>query len=51
MMCSDGLNDMLPDFEIRQFLLSGKGDADTLCAAAIEAGGYDNVSVCVIRII
>ncbi|MDE6353504.1 MAG: protein phosphatase 2C domain-containing protein [Prevotella sp.] len=51
MMCSDGLNDMLPDFEIRQLLLSGKGDADTLCAAAIEAGGYDNVSVCVIRII
>lgn len=51
MMCSDGLTDMLPDFKIRELLLSGNGDADTLCSAAIEAGGYDNVSVCVIRII
>lgn len=51
MLCSDGLNDMLPDFKIRQMLMSDKGDAHALCAAAIDAGGYDNVSVCVIRII
>ncbi len=51
MMCSDGLYDMLSDNEICRLLMSGNGDADMLCSAAIEAGGYDNVSVCVVRII
>lgn len=49
MLCSDGLNDMVDDGEIAA-LLSGKGDACQLCQAAIKAGGYDNVSACVVRI-
>ena len=49
MLCSDGLNDMLTDQEIEQLLADG-ADATALCQAAIKAGGYDNVSVCVINI-
>lgn len=49
LLCSDGLNDMLTDQQIEVLLKSG-GDADALCQAAIEAGGFDNVSACVIRI-
>lgn len=48
-LCSDGLNDMVPDTEIRKLLLSG-ANASELCQAAIDAGGYDNVSVCVLRV-
>jgi len=48
-LCSDGLNDMVPDVRIEE-LLAGGGNADALCHAAIEAGGYDNVSVCVIKV-
>ena len=48
-LCSDGLNDMISDAEIESILLSGK-NAPALCDAAIEAGGYDNVSVVVIRV-
>lgn len=47
MLCSDGLSDMLDDQQIEIMLKSG-GDADALCQAAIEAGGFDNVSACVI---
>lgn len=46
-LCSDGLNDMVPDEEISG-LLAADTDAQGLCQAAIDAGGYDNVSVCVI---
>ena len=49
LLCSDGLTDMLSDKAISE-LLEGKADADTLCSAAIEAGGIDNVSCCVISI-
>ena len=49
MLCSDGLNDMISDDEIAQLLGQGS-DANQLCDAAIAAGGYDNVSVCVIKI-
>lgn len=49
LLCSDGLTDMLSDKVISQ-LLEGKADANTLCSAAIEAGGLDNVSCCVITI-
>lgn len=48
-LCSDGLNDMISDADIESILLSGK-NASALCDAAIEAGGYDNVSVVVIRV-
>ena len=49
LLCSDGLSDMLTDQQIEILLKSG-GDADALCQAAIEAGGYDNVSTCVIEV-
>lgn len=49
LLCSDGLSDMLNDQQIEVMLKSG-GDADSLCQAAIEAGGFDNVSVCVIEV-
>lgn len=49
-LCSDGLNDMLPDERIERVISSG-GDADALCRSAISAGGYDNVSVCMIKIV
>ena len=49
MLCSDGLTDMLPD-EAISVLLEQDVDADTLCDAAIKAGGFDNVSCCVISI-
>lgn len=49
LLCSDGLSDMLNDQQIEVLLKSG-GDADALCQAAIEAGGFDNVSACVIEV-
>lgn len=49
MLCSDGLNDMVPDAEIERLLVGG-ATANELCESAIAAGGYDNVSVCVFRI-
>ena len=49
LLCSDGLSDMLNDPQIEVLLKSG-ADADALCLAAIEAGGFDNVSACVIEI-
>ena len=49
LLCSDGLTDMLPDETISE-LLEKNADADALCGAAIEAGGIDNVSCCVITV-
>lgn len=49
MLCSDGLTDMVSDSRLCELLGNG-ADADALCEAAIEAGGIDNVSCCVIRI-
>ena len=49
LLCTDGLTDMLSDKAISE-LLEGNADANTLCSAAIEAGGIDNVSCCVITI-
>lgn len=49
MLCSDGLTDMVSDDIIGSLLAEG-GNANSLCEAAIEAGGYDNVSVCVFNV-
>lgn len=49
MLCSDGLTDMIEDEHIEK-MLAGGADANLLCDAAVEAGGYDNVSVCVLKI-
>jgi protein phosphatase len=49
MLCSDGLNDMISDKRIAELMVEG-ANANLLCEAAIEAGGYDNVSVCVFTV-
>lgn len=49
LLCSDGLNDMITDEEIQSLMKDG-ASANRLCEAAIEAGGYDNVSTCVFKI-
>jgi len=48
MLCSDGLTDMLTNHEIAGLLAEG-ADANGLCDAAIEAGGLDNVSCCIMK--
>ena len=48
LLCSDGLTDMLPDHAITTLLEAGS-DANALCDAAVEAGGLDNVSCCVLQ--
>jgi protein phosphatase len=49
LLCTDGLTDMVPDNKIVELLANG-ADANTLCEAALAAGGLDNVSCCVITI-
>ena len=49
MVCSDGLNDMVSDDVIEQMMINGSS-ANRLCEAAIEKGGFDNVSVCVFSV-
>ena len=49
MLCSDGLNDMVPNTKIEQLMNEGC-TANDLCEAAIEAGGFDNVSVCMFHV-
>lgn len=49
-LCSDGLSDMITDPEIENVLANG-GRATELTSAACEAGGFDNVSVCVVELI
>ena len=46
MLCSDGLNDMVQHSEIERLMNEG-ATSNQLCEAAIGAGGFDNVSVCV----
>lgn len=49
MLCSDGLSDMVPDADIERMMSDG-ATANDLCEAAIVAGGYDNVSVCIFKV-
>ncbi len=53
LLCSDGLTDMLTNFEITDIMLSS-ADAEScvrsLIAAALDHGGRDNVTVIVCRI-
>jgi protein phosphatase len=49
LLCSDGLTDMVSDKHITRMLVDG-ANANILCEAAIENGGLDNVSACVITI-
>lgn len=50
LICSDGLSDMLTDEEIESILEDGNG-VEALVARAKEAGGKDNITVILIRII
>jgi len=49
MLCSDGLTDMIDDEHLLGDINSG-ASASTLVKAANEAGGFDNISVCLIKI-
>ena len=53
MLCSDGLNGMLGDDQIRDILLVNpdpNAAAKELVVAANDAGGEDNTSVIVVKI-
>lgn len=49
MLCSDGLNDMVSD-DIIEAKMNAGANANQLCQVAIEAGGFDNVSVCIFNV-
>lgn len=55
LICSDGLTGMLRDEEIALLLAGHEGDLDATCetliAAANEAGGTDNISVILIKLL
>ncbi|MEO1766013.1 PP2C family protein-serine/threonine phosphatase [Thiobacter aerophilum] len=55
LLCTDGLFDMIADADIGSILAANAGDvqavARELVAAANRAGGYDNVSVIVVRLV
>jgi serine/threonine protein phosphatase PrpC len=54
LLCSDGLNDMVSDKDIEEILKSDKSihyTAEMLVSAALSAGGRDNVSVILCKII
>lgn len=55
LMCSDGLNDMIEDDEIQMTLIALRSNleltAQQLVQAANDAGGRDNVSVMLIKIL
>lgn len=53
LLCTDGLNNMLPDTEIQHLLNHAETPTDAgrqLVAAANSSGGYDNITVIVIDI-
>jgi serine/threonine protein phosphatase PrpC len=54
LLCSDGLNSMIEDDAIRQCLLDGLPDTTKCChmlvRAANDAGGKDNITVCVVHL-
>lgn len=50
LLCSDGLSDMLSDQRLAELLAAGS-TADMLCLAAEDAGGFDNVSSVVVKVL
>jgi len=50
LLCSDGLTDMVSNEEL-EMLLRGNATAKELCRVADEAGGRDNTSVCIIKVV
>lgn len=53
LLCSDGLSGMLRDAEMERIIRDNMEDldglADTLIGEACEAGGHDNITVCLCR--
>jgi protein phosphatase len=54
LLCSDGLNAMLGDDEIRDTLSSCEDDPEGACRALVDAanarGGEDNTTVVIVRV-
>ena len=53
LLCSDGLSDMLEENEIVTILNSNgsvEKDARSLVEAALAKGGYDNITIILLRI-
>jgi protein phosphatase len=54
LLCSDGLNTMLTDAEIRTLLERNAGKPEAACRALVDAanarGGEDNVTVVVLQV-
>lgn len=50
MLCSDGLSDMVSD-DLIESKINNIDNADMMCDEAIIKGGFDNVSVCLIKIL
>ncbi len=54
LLCSDGLSDMLDDQDMGEILLASENDLEQACRnlidAANEAGGHDNITVVLVRV-
>ena len=50
LLCTDGLTNMVEDFDIGKILIESENPADDLIQAALENGGHDNISVIVVRV-
>jgi len=52
LLCSDGLTDMLEDFEIEEIMIANSDMnkmVDELVSAALKKGGKDNITVLVVN--
>ena len=50
LLCTDGLTNMVSDFDIGKILLESESPADDLIQAALDGGGHDNISVIVVKV-
>jgi len=50
LLCTDGLTNMVEDFDIGKILLESENPADDLIQAALDNGGHDNISVIVVKV-
>ena len=50
LLCTDGLTNMVEDFDIGKILLESENPADDLIQSALDNGGHDNISVIVVKV-
>jgi len=50
MLCSDGLNNMLPDDKIAKIIEKGDNICQNLFSDALNAGGSDNISIIIVEV-